>query len=330
MSDNLYSFKNNNLECNEDGLGTLLVFLDDNAESFYDVVRILKEKPNSNMTIKNIKSYKTYNILISLLAGLKHNGIVTLDLLYRDNGVDDIERYEILDLFNIPSFVKISGFDRNGMQTSFTTWAHNQAGEFKNTLSRHLTDDSREAFESQEAVIKDFDERFGNKKISLLGDSKVMLDHICAYIKSNITMDRDLALDSFTGGIAKYECSWAENPTEVYKKKRGTSDGIAELITLLANNSKYSINCVTVKGELANGCYHEWNELVDENGNILHYDLAFNIEGMPEDKLNDRTVREEYSWVRDLRDDSEDTLPPSVHTYSLVKAAKKGKKQEQK
>lgn len=316
MSNSFTTVKTESFEWTKiDNTNRITIEIKEGINSYHDILNILRENPGYDITIYNIYSYSVFNLLIALLSRIEYDGTVTLDLVDGYSNMDDLEKHEILDLFNIPSYVKIKGFLLNNEQNAFSTWAHNQAGLFKETLAKHLASEDKKLFESQEEIIKSFYNDYG-KRIELnqgTQNTQETLNQICRFIKERITLDRNLSLDEFTGNFAKFECAWAENPVEIYKRRKGTSDGIVHLLTLLSNNSIFGVDCVPVSGHLANGNIHIWNEFIDSDNNIYHYDCAFNIEGLPDTELakcKERTIDEEYPWVKSKR-----PVPAITYTF---------------
>lgn len=297
--------------------------LNEKANSLLDLANILKENPGCNVVINNITSYKTFNLLIALFSREQYEGIITLDLLSSNNSLNDINRHEILDLFDIPSFVRIKGFLPNNHQNAFSIWAHNQGGKFKQILSAHLSEEERKLFEEQEKIINIFFIEFMNKfysdgsKSFCDVDPKTKLSQIYSFIQEKYPLGRELALDKFTGNFANEKNLWADDPTKIFEAGKGTSDGRAHLLALLANNSVFNVDCVPVQGELACGYFHEWNEFKDINGEILHYDLAFNIEHLSESELETKKERKingnEIPWFK--KKNEEDSLPPVTYIF---------------
>ncbi|MBR4830772.1 MAG: hypothetical protein IKZ96_03300 [Bacilli bacterium] len=308
---------------------SITIEIKEGTNSFLELLKILKDNPGCNITIYNIYSYKVFNLLVALFSREEYDGTVTFNLRDSENNMDDLEKQEFLDLFNIPSYIKIRGFIQNNEQNSFSTWAHNLGNSFKEELVKHLEDSDRNLFEGQEEVINDFYKEFNKeyheenegKSINEI-DSKILFRQIFRLMQRRFYIDRSQAIDYFTGNFARPDCPGADDPVQIYKTKKGTSDGLVHLLTLLTNNSTFGLNCVPVSGQLVSGYPHEWNEFIDENGNILHYDLTIGMEGLTEDELSkvkERYIEEEYPWVNNNR-------PAEAITYVFKPGI--GKKEE--
>ena len=311
MSERTYYYLTDSFYCSYEYITDIVTIrLKKDQSRYNDLTTILKDHPKGNVVIKGIESVDTINLLMTIFANYNYDGTVTFDLLDYDFDLEGLDRNTIIDLSNIPSYIRINGFLPKNEQNGFSIWAHNQGEKTKEILSNCLIKADKIEFEEQERIINDFynvfmeeyKEDYENKSIEDEKPKKVF-EQIIKLIQKKYVLDRSLALDGFTGDFAKNEFSKADDPVEIYKEGKGTSDGRVQLLTLLANNSVFKLTCSPACGELACGSVHEWNEFVDSDGQIFHYDLAFNID-VPEDRLiktHERTLEEEFPEVTNNR-----------------------------
>jgi len=315
-----YINRTKSFDCRYDNLdGNVLVVLKKDKTDLDKLREVLEDNPQGNIIISEIDSVDTLNLLVSIFTNLSFDGTVTIDLLPYADWQKALVKDTKIDLSNIPSYIKIKGFQRDNEQDAFAVWAHNQKDSIKERLFGHLTDLDKELFEGQEQVINDFYNQFmevykyDDKSITE-ADPRVLMIQIFRLIQSRYTLDISLSFDLFTGNFIKIDNPKAANandPVHIYREGKGTSDGRVQLFTLLANNSKFNLDCTPVWGNLISKHLHEWNEFVDSNGQIFHYDLAFGMEGIPEEELmnwKERTIEGEYPSVEKIR-------PKLIYSY---------------
>ncbi|MBR4350640.1 MAG: hypothetical protein IKP98_00210 [Bacilli bacterium] len=308
-----YINRTKSFDCRYDNLyGNVLVTLKKDKTDLDKLRVVLEDNPQDNIIISEIDSVDTFNLLVSIFTNLSFDGTVTLDLLSNADWQNGLVKNTIIDLFNIPSYIKIKGFQRDNEQDAFAVWTHNQKDSIKERLFSHLTDLDKKLFEGQEQVINDFYNQFMevykyDDKSIVEEDPRVLMVQIFRLIQSRYALDRSLSFDLFTGNFIKTDnpkAANANNPVHIYKEGKGTSDGRVQLLTLLANNSKFKLDCTPVWGNLISGHLHEWNEYIDSNNRIYHFDLAFGMEGLPEAELmgcKERTIEGEYPSVENIR-----------------------------
>lgn len=300
MGDNYIVENYSNMSCKymKDSRNMTVVLNENKESDFSELKDVLDKHPGCFIVVDNIYSVEVLKSLISLFESIHYNGSVILKLGSNDS-LKDLGRYEVLELYRLPEYVKIEGISLDNKQTKFGTWAHNQHRAYRGILINHLIANDTKAFYDQEKVINDF--YMNNiKLLNYYGNTNVLLDELFKLVQRTYPIDRSLSKDDFTGCFSS-ENDWASDPVEVYKNKKGTADGIAELLSLLGNNSTFCINIFTVKGVLNNGKEHVWNEYVDDDGNIFHYDIAFGLVHIEDNKLSDRKITEENIFVQELR-----------------------------
>lgn len=293
----------NNIEVHVyDKINEIRVLLKENMEDdFSSLYTILNKYSNRTVRIIGIYSTRSLNKIIEILHNFNYSGTIILQIA---PGIKNLYNDKKINLELLPDNVKISGFGNLHNQTEFKTWCHNLNQKDKKTLLNCLDEESKMNFLIEEKVICEFYSTITRLYPDIMRYSPSdRMKKIFDYVKEKYPYAFEClnsTMDAVIPGTL-----WSQSAIETYRRGRGVCQGRANLLTLVTNNPLLKLDCVTVDGKIPGNVGHSWNEFIDEDGKVTHYDLSFNKKGIPTRKMSGYTIKEEYPYIKEMREQGE-------------------------
>ena len=164
-----------------------------------------------------------------------------------------------------------------GNATSFYYYLLNLYNELFNGIEEKgiLNSDTITSLKREREILNKFNRMLKTKKNLLGAPNKVKMDYLYDYIKSNYPYDFDIV-----GRRGEYVFETEQGATieGTFTRGKGVCTGRSKLLRAITNSRLMEVPCYLASGDHGN-LGHAWNEFIDDNGEVLEYDLSFNVKG---------------------------------------------------
>ncbi len=252
-----YKVKDNNL----------IIYNISNISSLINHINNIKEDIDITLVVNNVK---VFNELCRKSYLLRKKVTICLEAWM------EIDRFSCLDFEFISDNVKIKTRDKSTQgDHSFDWWCLWLNDKDFACVTSKLTCECKKRQEELRNIVNEFFKN--NPDLALQSDYK-KVNYVYNWCLQNTKYDTS-AVNS--DGTLNYEFTCSQDPLYTYKMKRGVCAGRSRLMKVLLNNRIMRVDCFLTDGNFKH-LQHEWNEVYFPNGEVLYYDLSYNISNCPD------------------------------------------------
>lgn len=218
-----------------------------------------------------------FNMICDALSRIKTTKPIIINTSHTLFGCD-----VVLDIFDLPENVKITnvcyeiGAGNYYGENSLDWWGLNLSDEqFQIFVSKLTLEAATRAIELRKIAHSTYLylQKFGIDNLTIKEKAQLVYNWCKGTIdngKGRISYDFGSTLPD---GRLKDNCRYSQDPIATFKRKKGVCAGRARLLKAMLNNYYMRVPCFLVDG-MAGNLQHEWNEIIDENGNSSFIDLS--------------------------------------------------------
>lgn len=245
-------------------------------ETIVEYINSIPDALNLNIVMKiNTRANEVagFNMLCDTLSSVstKRNIILDMsDLKFGDGVAFDVER--------LPFNVKITNVINNNSkkeekyfwgENSLDWWLLNCNDEKFGFFYSKLTNKAQiRAAELRKIALNFY--RFVPNSIKHSNNIRVKSDFVYEWCCKTIEYDNEGTLSD---GSFNYNRRDTQDPIVTFYRRKGVCAGRARLLKVLLNNYYMHCPCFLIRG-MAGGLQHEWNEVIDEQGVSIDYDIS--------------------------------------------------------
>lgn len=263
---------------------TLSLRIDSRAPSL-EAIRLLNRfKGNVIIFLSNYDAKSMRELLYSVSNYITNNNNILLNLMNLN-----IKKGEYIPFGMLPQNIKIDVCSHcNTPPHDMQTWFSNLSDEnFQSVYNKIYQDNQAAALRDERDIARNVYLQLSRKYDFSKMSSTEKMDFMYEWVQNNFEYDMSLV-----GPDGNYKSdidrSLGYDPVKVFARGKGTCTGRSRLLKILLNNPYMNVDCYTVAGNIGS-LPHEWNEFIDENGQVWEYDLSYR--GQKHKKMNGEFAR---------------------------------------
>lgn len=253
--------------------GDLLVLYISTESLSQKTIRLLNSYRGKIEIIPTNYDYKTLNKLLCDCSNLVADNNIVIYLSGYNKNLK-IRKNEPLLFGILPSNIKIDVCSHVYPAFELQTWFLNLSDKaflsiYDKIYQKEQADNIRMEREIAKNVYSQLLKKYDFSKMTATEKMNIMY----RWVRNNFEYDVSLiqADGNYKEGI---DISLGSNPIKVFTRGKGVCTGRSRLLAILLNNPYMNVECYTVDGEHGT-LQHEWNEFIDENGQVWEYDLSY-------------------------------------------------------
>ena len=250
-------------------------------ETIVDYINSIPSSLKTNIVLEiRCGSMETagFNMLCDLLSRLKTSRSIIIDMSNMKFGYGTT-----LDIEKLPHNVKISNvINAKGKEDDFYSensvdwWGLNlNDADFEIYMSKMTLAAAKRALELRKIAhfVYEHLKVFGIDNLSITEKTQLVYDWCQGKFDNSVGKIFYDTESTLADGSLNINCRYSQDPIETFKRKKGVCAGRARLLKVILNNYYMKVPCFLVKG-MAGRLQHEWNEIIDENGHSIFFDLS--------------------------------------------------------